>query len=119
MAFLDTIFQSTITLWLEASDLVGLKHGDDVLSWPSKNNALVATGAAGVTGKYQENQLNGYPTILFDALRQLEHVAWRGRCWLHIRTLQAARQTSGGCRRDDRWRWICTEPDVGPTDERS
>jgi hypothetical protein len=71
MAFLDTIFQSTITLWLEASDLVGLKHGDDVLSWPSKNNALVATGAAGVTGKYQENQLNGYPTILFDGINDL------------------------------------------------
>jgi hypothetical protein len=71
MAFLDSLFHTNIVLWLEASSLVGLKHGDDVLSWPNKNGASVATGAAGATGVYQENQLNGYPTVLFDGINDV------------------------------------------------
>lgn len=77
MAFLEN--RTGLTGWFEASSLVGGVHGADVLSWPSQCAPFYGcTGAPGATGVYQENQLNGYPALLFDGANDVMTV---GATW--------------------------------------
>jgi hypothetical protein len=67
MAFINTAALVGVTGWWRASSLVGNKQGDDILTWTSEApGSYTLTGLAGATGKYQENQLNGLPALLFD-----------------------------------------------------